>query len=161
MSEAGLLRRLGLVYIRTDAAGLIEEWSPAAAAATGVPDARGSCITHLLSPPSSISAAIAGAMQGTVTGGLMVWQETDREQGKAISRSVSGSRIARLLLQVAPASAETGAGVVFVGQDISNAHDEKGLLGQAVAANEAKSKFLVTMSHEMRTPLNVVMGMCT
>lgn len=32
---------------------------------------------------------------------------------------------------------------------------------QAVKANEAKSQFLATMSHEMRTPLNALIGLCT
>lgn len=32
---------------------------------------------------------------------------------------------------------------------------------QAEKANEAKSQFLATMSHEMRTPLNALIGLCT
>ncbi len=35
---------------------------------------------------------------------------------------------------------------------------EKALL-QAESANNAKSKFLSTMSHDLRTPMNVILGM--
>ena len=53
-------------------------------------------------------------------------------------------------------------GVIGVGQDITGMRrlmEQEALLFQLKAANDAKSQFLATMSHEMRTPLNVVLGM--
>ena len=53
-------------------------------------------------------------------------------------------------------------GVIGFGQDITGMRrliEQEALLSQLKEANDAKSQFLATMSHEMRTPLNVVLGM--
>ena len=133
----------------------MQEWSPAAADATGIDRARavGSNACDVLAPSRDVSAAIADALAGRVTEGLEVWLE---ESSGADATKCGGS--VRLLLQVAPASASDGGGVVFCGQNVSSIGDPK-KLAEAVAANEAKSKFLASVSRELRTPLSVIMGM--
>ena len=52
----------------------------------------------------------------------------------------------------------------LLGRDITEAHekaDTKAQLEIAQAANEAKSQFLSNMSHDIRTPINGIMGMLT
>ena len=151
--SAALCQSLGLVYIRTDCAGVVQEWSSAATAATGVGAAAavGRNAGELLRPPGVITAAIADAAAGKVAGGIEVWPGDPAKTDSA-----------QLLLQVTMAEAGDGGGVLLVGQNLSqknSGQNHSSNLAQAVKDNQTKTQFLATMSHEMRTPLNVIMGM--
>ncbi len=68
---------------------------------------------------------------------------------------VAGGRIVDTVRRATP-----DGGFVAVYRDITASERELSRAKlQAEAANEAKSRFLATMSHEMRTPLNGVLGM--
>ena len=68
---------------------------------------------------------------------------------------VAGGRIVDTVRRATP-----DGGFIAVYRDITASERELSRAkAQAEAANEAKSRFLATMSHEMRTPLNGVLGM--
>jgi signal transduction histidine kinase/CheY-like chemotaxis protein len=148
-SASQLLQSLALVYIRTDKAGVVQEWSAAATSATGIDPASAinRSAADILSPPSEVRAAIADAVAGKLTHGLEVCLG-EKLRGDAAARVDS----MRLLLQVAP-DEDGGGGVMLVGQDISKVKGRDG------AMNITKTRFMMDMSHEMRTPLNVITGM--
>ena len=88
---------------------------------------------------------------------------TDCQNFEFSINSKTGKRV-ELLLNAATRRNASGAivGVVGVGQDITEKkYMEKAQINAAKirASNDAKGNFLASMSHEMRTPLNGVLGM--
>ena len=79
----------------------------------------------------------------------------DLETKVNFPQRVAGGRIVDTVRRATP-----DGGFVAVYRDITASERELSRAkAQAEAANEAKSRFLATMSHEMRTPLNGVLGM--
>ena len=62
-----------------------------------------------------------------------------------------------------PSVLEGGVGTLYLGLDVTRERETwrelKSLAKTAAEASEAKMRFLATMSHEMRTPLNGILGM--
>jgi len=98
-------------------AGLIEEWSASTSAATGLKreDVVGKKTSDVLSPAGAVSNAIADAVAGKVTEGLVVWLHDKSD----LALTKCSGRL-RMLLQVAQAAASDGGGVQLIGQDISS-----------------------------------------
>ena len=79
----------------------------------------------------------------------------DHQSSVSFPQQVAGGRIVDTVRRATP-----DGGSVGVYRDITASERELSRAkAQAEAANEAKSRFLATMSHEMRTPLNGVLGM--
>ncbi len=79
----------------------------------------------------------------------------DHQSDISFPQQVAGGRIVDTVRRATP-----DGGSVGVYRDITASERELSRAkAQAEAANEAKSRFLATMSHEMRTPLNGVLGM--
>ena len=79
----------------------------------------------------------------------------DQQAQVNFPQQVAGGRIVDTVRRSTP-----DGGRIAVYRDITVSERELSRAkAQAEAANEAKSRFLATMSHEMRTPLNGVLGM--
>ena len=67
------------------------------------------------------------------------------------------------IIEWRPSVLDGGAGTLYLGLDVTRERETwrelKSLAKTAAEASEAKMRFLATMSHEMRTPLNGILGM--
>ena len=141
-----------------DNAGRLTEWNSKATAITGYSQeemlGRNLVEAEIILPEfkASVRQVISNAMSGINT-----------ENFELPLYSRHGQRVELLLNATTRHSASDAVvGVVMVGQDITEKKDmEKAQIAaaKARAASDAKGKFLASMSHEMRTPLNGVLGM--
>ncbi|WP_136644630.1 PAS domain S-box protein [Tabrizicola sp. YIM 78059] len=147
----------GIVAI--DGAGRIVFANAAAEAVLGRPIAAGDDLPRMLIEAADPGAAgqanlpLMRAMSGEGVG---------RDMRHAI-RWPDGSRRVILVNAARLTAPDTGLSVVCALTDITDAVENEERLRTAMiaaeAANRAKSDFLAAMSHEMRTPLNGVLGM--
>ena len=141
-----------------DVNGLITEWNKKAAEITGYTAQE--MLGHTLVDAAAIKEEFKGSVRQVLTHALNGIESNNFEL-PLYSRS--GTRVELSLNATTRHSAKGEVvGVVMVGQDITGKKDiEKAQIAaaKARAASDAKGKFMASMSHEMRTPLNGVLGM--
>ena len=146
--------------IVTDPGGTILDFNPAAAEMFGFrpEDAIGKPVVELIIPPRFRPAHLGG-----------VESFMSAEVGKLIGKGRLRTKAMRsdrhefpVELSLAAVSGDTGPIIVAFVRDISKQIAAERALesarDEALAASEAKSRFVAVMSHEMRTPLNGVVG---
>jgi PAS domain S-box-containing protein len=122
------------------------------------PEALGRHIDFLI--PHDRREAHQQRVQGFAAGATLSRRMSNRNVATGLTKH--GQEIA---IEVGLSKLSTRSGMIFttIIRDISEALSAELALNQAVsdavAANAAKTAFLATMSHEVRTPLNGVLGM--
>eukprot|EP00282_Hemiselmis_andersenii_P038631 CAMPEP_0169428762 /NCGR_PEP_ID=MMETSP1042-20121227/1500_1 /TAXON_ID=464988 /ORGANISM="Hemiselmis andersenii, Strain CCMP1180" /LENGTH=1446 /DNA_ID=CAMNT_0009538955 /DNA_START=134 /DNA_END=4470 /DNA_ORIENTATION=- len=148
----------------TDAHGMVNEWNDKCRefSGLGAGEALGvqwsECIKPIGAHKAMVEEAFEQALCGKETVGL---EFTVRSAGDG---SPGCEKMIDLLLNVSPRKNTQGeiVGCIALAQDVSSYRQlisQEAEIAKVHASNNAKTQFLATMSHEMRTPLNVIGGM--
>jgi len=144
--------------IVTDDRLLIVEYNPAAVRVFGVTrdQAIGSQLMDLL-----VTDDLTAGEREKIVGLLLADDAADAARFEARAVRADGTRFP-IELSVGTAASGTGSVHIAYIRDISQRMEAEHAIvaarDKALAADKAKSDFLTVMSHEMRTPLNGVMG---
>ena len=144
--------------IVTDDRLLIVEYNPAAVRVFGVTrdEAIGSRFMNLL-----MTDDLTAGEREEIVGQLLADDEGDAARFEARAVKADGEQFP-IELSVGTAAGSTGSVRIAYIRDISQRLEAENAIvaarDKALAADKAKSDFLTVMSHEMRTPLNGVMG---